>query len=376
MAEDEDKSQKTEPPTAKRLAEAAKKGQSAKSQEINHLFVLSAATFALAFFAPGLASSIARIIRIFFEAPHLIPMGTNHLPDLLGTIGLEILFKLAPTVFLVMVAAVTANLIQAKPVFTAENMKPKLSKVSPISGAKRLVSPKSLTEFAKGFIKISIVGVVVFIVIWPERNSFTQLMTVPLGEILMFVCKLALRILSVTLMIMVVIALLDFMYQKYEHTKGLRMSKQDIKDENKQTDGDPQVKQRIRTLRMERARQRMMQGVPDADVVITNPTHFAVALQYEAKSMEAPKLIAKGVDALALRIREVAEENGVPVVENPPIARALYASVEVDEEIPDEHYKAVAEIIGYVMKLKGQKAVERFTTPRNRANRAGAAAGA
>ena len=376
MAEDDDKSQKTEHPTAKRLDEAAKKGQSAKSQEINHLFILSAATFVLIFFAPGLASSIARILRVFFEAPHLIPMGNNHLPDLLGTIAGQILLKLAPPILLVMVAAVAANVVQAKPIFSAENMKPKFAKVSPLKGAKKMFSPKSLVEFLKGFVKISIIGLVVFIMIWPERDALTQLMTVPLNEILMIVRRLALRILAITLVIMVVVAILDFMYQKYEHIKGLRMSKQDIKDETKQTDGDPQVKARIRTLRLERSRQRMMQAVPSADVVITNPTHYAVALQYEAKSMEAPRLVAKGVDAMALRMREIAEENGVPIVENPPIARALYAAVEVDEEIPDEHYKAVAEIIGYVMKLKGQKAVERFTTPRDRANRAGAAAGA
>jgi flagellar biosynthetic protein FlhB len=153
------------------------------------------------------------------------------------------------------------------------------------------------------------------------------------------------------------------------------MSKQDIKDESKQTDGDPMVKARIRGLRLERGRQRMMQAVPEADVVITNPTHFAVALQYDAKSMEAPKLIAKGVDHLALRIREIAEENGIPVVENPPVARALYATVEVDAEVPGEHYKAVAEIIGYVMKLKGAKAVQRYTAPREDAESAGADAG-
>ena len=175
---------------------------------------------------------------------------------------------------------------------------------------------------------------------------------------------------------MVLVALLDFQYQKYEHKKNLRMSKQDIKDEGKQTDGDPMVKARLRSLRLERGRQRMMQAVPEADVVITNPTHFAVALQYDATSMDAPKLVAKGQDHLAMRIREIARDNGVPVVENPPVARALYASVEIDQEVPGEHYKAVAEVIGYVMKLKGAKAAQRFTAPRGEAAAARRDAGA
>ena len=233
-----------------------------------------------------------------------------------------------------------------------------------------------MMEFVKGIFKISIVGLVVFSIIWPERDVLPQMMSVDLNQILMFVRTMVLRILVAVIIIMILVAMLDFKYQKYEHKKGLRMSKQDVKDEAKQTDGDPMVKARIRSLRLERGRQRMMQAVPEADVVITNPTHFAVVLKYESKSMEAPKLVAKGVDHLALRIREIAEENGIPVVENPPVARALYAAVEVDAEVPNEHYKAVAEIIGYVMKLKGVKAAQRYTAPRETAGSAGADAGA
>ena len=376
MADDQDKSQKTEDPTAHRLADAAKKGQVPKSQEVNHVFILSAITFVLVFFAPDFVQSIANILRVFFETPHLIEMGEGDLRAFLGVVAGEIFSKMALPILILMTAAVGANLVQAKVVISAENMKPKLSKLSPIKGAVKMVSPKSLVEFGKGMIKISIVGVVVFSMIWPQRDVLPQLMSIDLNEIFMFVRSIILRILVAVIIIMILVAMLDFKYQKYEHKKGLRMSKQDIKDESKQTDGDPMVKARIRSLRMERGRQRMMQAVPEADVVITNPTHFAVALQYEAKSMEAPKLVAKGVDHLALRIREIAEENGVPVVENPPVARALYATVEIDAEVPNEHYKAVAEIIGFVMKLKGTKAAQRYTAPREKAESAGADAGA
>ena len=376
MADDQDKSQKTEDPTAHRLADAEKKGQMPKSQEVNHVFILAAISFVLIFFAPGFAREISKLLLVFFETPHLIEMGERDLGDFLGGMAGAILSELALPILILMAAAVGANLVQAKVVISGENMKPKLSKVSPIKGAVKMVSPKSLVEFGKGIIKITIVGVVVFSIIWPERDVLPQLMSIDLRETFMFVRLIVVRILVAVIIIMVLVAMLDFKFQKYEHKKGLRMSKQDIKDESKQTEGDPMVKQRIRSLRMERGRQRMMQAVPEADVVITNPTHFAVALQYESKSMEAPKLIAKGVDHLALRIREIAEENGVPVVENPPVARALYATVEINAEVPNEHYKAVAEIIGYVMKLKGAKAAQRYTAPREKAEAAGADAGA
>jgi flagellar biosynthetic protein FlhB len=164
--------------------------------------------------------------------------------------------------------------------------------------------------------------------------------------------KAASKMLIAVLAVVTVIAALDMLYQKVQHTKQMRMSRQEIKDELKQTDGDPMVKARLRQIRMERARQRMMQAVPESTVVVTNPTHFAVALKYEHDSMDAPELVAKGADLVAKRIREVAEENDVPLVENPPLARALYGGVEVGQPIPTEHYRAVAEVIGYVMQLR------------------------
>jgi len=191
--------------------------------------------------------------------------------------------------------------------------------------------------------------------------------------LLALVSDLSLRVLIAIVTVMLLIAIADYLYKRFHHRKELRMSKQEIKDENMQSEGDPQIKARIHTLRLERSRQRMMVAVPKADVVVTNPTHYAIALQYDAAEMGAPKLVAKGVDHLAKKIREIATENGVPILENPPLARAIYAAVEVNQEIPGEHYKAVAEIIGYVMKLKGEAARRRFTAaPKPRPGRAAA----
>ena len=202
--------------------------------------------------------------------------------------------------------------------------------------------------------KIIIVGVVGFMVIYPELPHLVELPQEDLDDILGLLAFLAFRILLATSIIMAVIAVLDYMYQRYEYYKNLRMSRQELKEEFKQTEGDPVIKERLRSIRRERARKRMMAAVPNADVIITNPTHFAVALQYDEDTMRAPVVVAKGQDQIALNIRSVAEEHGVPVVENPPLARALHASCEIDEEIPLEHYRAVAQVIGYVYKLKGK----------------------
>ena len=201
-------------------------------------------------------------------------------------------------------------------------------------------------------IKLGIVGAVAIMVALPLFDRVSQLPVMSIEDATGFIWTVADRLLIAMLAVMTVIAGLDFLYQKLAHLKQLRMSRQEIKDEMKQSDGDPMVKARLRQIRTERARQRMMQAVPDATVVVTNPTHFAVALRYVHEEMEAPEVVAKGADLIAKRIREVAEENGVPLVENPPLARALFASSEIGQTIPPEHYRAVAEDIGYVMQLK------------------------
>ena len=190
--------------------------------------------------------------------------------------------------------------------------------------------------------------------VWPERDILTQVMTLELTQLLQVTENIALRMLVAVLSVLALIALADYAYQRWETLKKLRMSVQDIRDEHKDTEGDPKIKARIRQLRMERARTRMMAAVPEATVVVTNPTHFAVALKYEHEEMDAPIVVAKGADLVAKRIRDLATENNIPIVENPPLARGLFAAAEIDEPIPLEHYKAVAEVISYVFKLRRQ----------------------
>ena len=228
-----------------------------------------------------------------------------------------------------------------------------------MAGAKRLFSLKSVVEFLKGVAKITIVGAIATMLMLPSFEGLDQIVRMEIGGAANLLHALVSKLLFGVLAVVTIIAAIDFLYQRFEHMKQMRMSRQEIKDEYKQTEGDPVIKQRLRQVRQERARQRTMAAVPDASVIITNPTHFAVALKYELDDMEAPVLIAKGQDFLALKIREVAEEHDIPIVENPPVARALYANVEVDQEIPQEHFKAVAEIIGYVFRLKGKLPAQR-----------------
>lgn len=373
MADEQDKSQKTEDPTQRRLDEAESKGQVPKSNEVNHLFMLVAITLCLVLFTSSMVRGVGSAMLPFLEAPHAIATDMSHLRLVVDNLSRELLFFLAPILGLVIVAALGGNMVQHRLVFSSENLMPKLSKISPIQGFTKLVSLRNLVEFGKSLAKLAIVGSVVMIVLWPEKEKLPQLISADMLAMLDIVKSLSLRLLVGVVAVMLLIAIADLLYQRYAHRHELRMSKQEIKDENKQSEGDPQIKARIRGLRLERSRQRMMAAVPKADVVVTNPTHYAVALQYDAAEMGAPKLVAKGVDHLAARIRELAKENGVPIVENPPLARAIYATVEVNQEIPGEHYKAVAEIIGYVMKLKGEAARKRFTAaPREAPRRAGA----
>lgn len=355
MAEDQDESQKTEEPTQKKLQDARQKGDVANSREVSNAFMLLSGTLAVAFWLPKGAVSLQQELSRYLIAPHEIRVEVESLQSiytdvLLGT-GKVLLYPLG----LFLIAALASGLVQNGFLLSAERLKPELSKISVIKGAKRLFSTRSVVDLVKGLVKISVVGSVAVAIVLPV---FDLLPIVPGSSIpasIELLHKVAVKILVSVVAVVAFMAAADVLYEKFEHSKKLRMSKEDIKDENKQSEGDPHVKARLRAIRTERARQRMMQAVPTSDVVITNPTHFAVALKYETGSMGAPVLVAKGVDEVARRIRECAEENDIPIVENPPLARALHAGVELDQEIQAEHYQAVAEIIAYVMGLKGKR---------------------
>ncbi len=351
MAEsDQDDSQKTEEPTHKRLQEARDKGDVAKSQEVNHWFMLTAFALTLGVFAPGVMHGLAEAMLPFFERAHDLRFGDGAiLLDLL----LTVFELLAVPIAVFVAAAITSGMLQHGFVFSAENVKPKLSKISPMEGLKRLFSLKAIAEFVKGIAKITIVGTVIFLVVYPEWPTVEVMPKLDFSASLWLLLDEAVAVLIGVVAVMFAIAGLDFMFQRFQHMKKLRMSRQDIRDEMKQAEGDPMVKARLRQIRTERARQRMMAAVPEADVVITNPTHYSIALVYKMEEMAAPRVVAKGIDHIALKIREVAKEHDITLVENRPLARALFDGVEIDQEIPPQHYKAVAEVISYVMRLKG-----------------------
>jgi flagellar biosynthetic protein FlhB len=235
-------------------------------------------------------------------------------------------------------------------VWSTEALSPKFSKVSPVAGLGRLFSKQGLANFVKGLLKLGLIGSIMTALLWPKRDRLEGLVTMDVAAMLPIVRSLALDMLGAVVAALALVAVADYLFQYKQWYARQKMSLHEIKQEHKQSEGDPLVKGKIRQIRQQRARKRMMAAVPTASVIITNPTHFAIALQYE-RGMNAPICVAKGVDAIALKIREVADKHGVPIVENPPLARALHATIEIDQEVPAEHYKAVAEIIGYVMKL-------------------------
>jgi flagellar biosynthesis protein FlhB len=355
MADDKDDAQKTEEPTAKKLEDAFKKGQVPKSQEVGHWFMTIGITIVVMIFIAGLGNSLTFDLLKFVEQPHAIPMDRYHLGTIFGDLGREVIWVVAPAIGVLMLAGFLGNVVQHRPVFSAERIKPKLEKLSLLKGLKRLFSLKSIMEFLKGILKLTLVGGIAFLFVYPKMDELPVVISYEIPQVLELIQEQSLLLLAGVVAVMSVVAGLDFIYQRFNHHKEQRMTKQEVKDEHKQTEGDPMIKSRLRAIRMERSRQRMMQSVPTADVVITNPTHFAVALKYSPDDERAPVVVAKGLDNIAFKIRDIANENDIPIVENPPLARALHKACDLDEEIPYEHFKAVAEIIGYVMRLNKRK---------------------
>ncbi|MAO55674.1 MAG: flagellar biosynthesis protein FlhB [Rhodospirillaceae bacterium] len=353
MAEEDD-SQKTEEPTPRKLSKARDEGQVAPSQEIKHWMILMGGAGMLLFLAPAIARDITAICRRFVQGSYAIPTDMEHMRLLFSDVALQVFIILSPAFGLFIVLALIANVGQFGLIWSVKKVSPKPSKISPLSGVKRLFSSQGVMEFVKGILKLTLVSLVAFGLAIPMLSDLQMLPAISPGEALHRIHEIAILMAVASFGVMTVVAALDYIFQRSTFMKQMRMSKNEVKDEHKQTDGDPQVKARIRQIRAERARQRMMAAVPKADVIITNPTHFAVALEYKMESMPAPIVVAKGQDHMALKIREIAEENEITIVENPPLARALYGSVEIDQEIPPEHFKAVAEVIGYVMRLKGK----------------------
>lgn len=348
MAEDQDESQKTEEPTAKRLQDAKKKGDMAKSQDVPVWFILLAGAALLAAARP-LAASIGGPLSMLLDHPHDFQLQDGGAQRLMA----GVLMSLAPAFIVIFgvifVAALVGHLLQHPPVWTAEKMKPKLDKLSPIKGIGRIFGPQGWMNLFKAVLKLSAAGAAVFFAIWPSRNELLKIGEMDIVSLPILLQEKASRLFIAALVVVGIVAAIDYVFQRQNFMKRMRMSREDIKQETKQTEGDPMIRARLRAIRQERSRRRMLSAVPDATVVITNPTHYSIALKYDPDETPAPVVVAMGVDELALRIREAARDSDVPLVENPPLARALYATADLDQVIPREHFEAVAKVIGFVM---------------------------
>jgi len=350
MADGQDEHERSEDPTQKRLDEALRRGDVAKSQEVNTWFVIAGGTLVVMSFAGSMSQGISTSMRGLIANSSAIRVDGRGFLQVVQTIGVEVVGAVAIPLLLLLLAAVFGNVVQHRLVWSGEPLKPKLSKVSPVAGFGRMFSKQAIANFIKGLFKLALIGAVMTALLWPQRTRLDTLVTVEPAALLPMTRTLALQLLGAVVAILAFIAAADFLFQYRQWYERQKMSLRELKDEFKDTEGDPIVKGKIRQIRESRMRKRMMAAVPQASVVITNPTHFAVALKYE-RGMNAPVCVAKGMDAIALKIREIAEEHSVPIVENPPLARALHGTVEIDREIPPEHYQAVAEVIGYVMRL-------------------------
>jgi flagellar biosynthetic protein FlhB len=352
MAEENNESnERTEDPTPRRLEEALRRGDVVKSTEVNTWFTIAGGTLMIMVFAAPMASSLQTTFRGLIARSYEIPTDGPALTALMKTLAFDVVAAFGVPLLIVCVAAFAGNIVQHRIVFTTDVIKPQLSRISPMAGFARLFSKQALANFAKGLAKLCVVGGVMAMLLWPQRQQMGAIVTGDPAMLLPFIRSIALKLLGTVVAVLAVIATADYLFQYRQWYERQKMSLQEIKEEFRQTEGDPTIKGKLRQLRATRMRKRIIAAVPKASVVITNPTHYAIALKYE-RGMNAPVCVAKGVDLIARKIREVAEEHRIPVVENPPLARALHATVEIDQEIPQEHYRAVAEIIGYIMRLR------------------------
>jgi flagellar biosynthetic protein FlhB len=350
--EDEDK---TEEPTQKRIDDARKKGDIVYSSEVGSAFSLLGATFVIATMGGPLARDLGAVMVNMLSNVGQAPADGRALRHLYTSLGLKLVGTVGLIALIFVAGAIASRFIQDAPVLSADRLQPKLSKINPFEGAKRIFGKQALGTFAKTLAKLAIVGVVVFWTLWPRDGALTKLSELDVGALIPYVKEKAMSLMIAVTAAATVLAGADYFFTRQSHHNKLKMSRHDLKQEYKESEGDQHVRAKLRQIRQERSRQRMMSAVPGASVIVTNPTHYAVALRYEEGETPAPICVAKGVNDIALKIREIATENEVPIVEDPPLARALYATAELDEPIPKQHYEAVAKLIGYVMSLAAKR---------------------
>ena len=352
MAESESGQDKTEEPTEKRRREARKKGQLPRSRELNTLSVLMAGAGALLVYGAHLAEVLMGVMRNSFEMSRETAMRSESMLQLLGTAARGAAEGLWPILLVLLCAALVGPISLGGWLFSGEALAPKFSRMNPLEGIKRMFSAKSVLELFKALIKFVVVLAVAVLVLRSDKEALLALLHQPLQTAIVESVKVVGWSAFWMACSLLLIAAVDVPYQLWDNRQKLLMTKQEVRDEYKDSEGKPEVKAKVRRLQREMAQRRMMQAVPDADVVITNPTHFAVALKYDAAAGGAPRLLAKGNDFLALKIREVAQEHKVTVLESPALARAVYYSTELDQEIPAGLYLAVAQVLAYVYQLR------------------------
>jgi flagellar biosynthetic protein FlhB len=349
MAEQDD--ERTEEPTPRKLEQAREKGDIVYSPEVGTALSLIALTAIVAFMAGPVVSEMAHAFIAFLAMPDQFSTQPGALEAIAGQIGLKLLAMFGMMCIALAAAGVASRYIQDRPTFTGERLTPKLEKLNPIEGFKRVFGKAALAAFLKSLAKLAVVGGVLLWVLWPQDASLENMSLLDPSALLPYVKDRVVAMLIALAGASALIAVVDYVFTRQSYMQRQRMSRRELKEELRQQDGDPMVKAKLRAIRMERSRKRMMANVPQASVVITNPTHYAVALKYEQGETPAPICLAMGVDAVAQRIREVAQEHDIPIVEDPPLARALFATAEIDQPIPKEHYEAVAKVIGFVMRL-------------------------
>ncbi len=351
---DQDKHSKTEEPTGKRLAEAREKGNIPRSRELSSTVTLLTAIVSLYITGGFMLGILKKLYRDIYGGMGTYDVSMAGVQTLLVSVGTSALLALAPFFLIMFVAGITVNYAQGGVVFSLNKLEVSFDKISPMKGLERIFNKDGIFEGVKSLVKIVMVGYVGFKILRDEVDSIMYLIDSDVPGILEYVSRLSFKIVLHVSGMMLVLAILDLVFVKWRFMENLKMTKQEVKDEHKNSEGDPQIKSKIRSLRMAQARRRLKKVIPTADVVITNPTHYAIALKYDRETMAAPIVLAKGVDFLAVRIKEIAKENRVMLVENRFLARELYAQSKEGEEIPEALYAAVAEVLAYVYSIKGK----------------------
>ena len=358
MAEQND-DDKTEEPTPRKLEQAREKGDIVYSAEVGAALSLIAATGVVAFMSGPIVSDLARSFIGFLAMPDQYSTEPRSLIAIGGLVGLKLVGIFALAALALSVAGLAARYVQDQPTFTGERLTPKFEKLNPVEGFKRVFGKQAAASFLKSLAKLVVVGAALGWILWPHDGELENMSLLDPGAILPFIKERVVSMLVALASAAAAIAVVDYIFTRQSYMQRMKMSRREIKDELRQSDGDPMVKAKLRQIRTERSRKRMLANVPNASVVITNPTHYAVALRYEQGETPAPICLAKGVDAVAQRIRDAAKEHNIPIVEDPPLARALFAAADVDEPIPREHYEAVAKVIGFVMRLARRRGARR-----------------